>query len=130
MHAASQSTGLEQPSEVGKAGLPGHEWSAEDQEAYDKEMSRAVGSTGASPPSTMNLPADFIPLDDERQQEKYAESLVSVLKNLKAGYWDELLSWAESGSTVSLNRRIAFFLKCFFSFVSPCLPVLSSWSQA
>jgi hypothetical protein len=100
MHAAPESSGLEEPTEVPEAGEAGAEWTSEDQEAYDKEISRALGTTGREGEQgddKLGLPAGFLPMESSEQQAQYALSLVKVLKNLKGGYWDELLGWAEEG---------------------------------
>lgn len=99
MHTAPESSGDEEPTHVPDAGEAGHEWTSEDQEAYDKEISRALGTTGkeGSSGDTLGLPVGFLPIESKEEQAKYALSLVKVLQNLKGGYWDELLGWAEGG---------------------------------
>ncbi len=104
MHAASESTGDEEPIELPKPGKMGYEWTAKDQEAYDNEMRRALGTTDAPGGPTLGLPVGFLPIENEEQEEKYASALVSVLRTLKSGYWDELLTWAESGTSVCNNN--------------------------
>ncbi len=99
MHVGSESTGDEEPIKLPDSDKIGEEWNAKDQEAYDNEMRRALGTTGYEP-QTLGLPVGFLPIDNEEQEEKYAQILVSVMRNLKSGYWDELLAWADSGSTV------------------------------
>eukprot|EP00285_Hemiselmis_virescens_P018254 CAMPEP_0173391412 /NCGR_PEP_ID=MMETSP1356-20130122/18366_1 /TAXON_ID=77927 ORGANISM="Hemiselmis virescens, Strain PCC157" /NCGR_SAMPLE_ID=MMETSP1356 /ASSEMBLY_ACC=CAM_ASM_000847 /LENGTH=1138 /DNA_ID=CAMNT_0014349039 /DNA_START=24 /DNA_END=3436 /DNA_ORIENTATION=- len=93
MHASS----WEEPTHVPAAGNPGHEWTAEDEKAYGKEIRRALGSTGKGGGDTMGLPVGFLPIEDKGEQQVYAMGLVNALRNLKAGYWEELLGWAEGG---------------------------------
>jgi len=99
MHAAPESEGDEEPTHVPDAGNPGHEWTAEDEAAYSKEIKRALGATGhgGEAEDGLSLPTGFLPIEDKEQQEVYAEGLVNALKNLKSSYWEELLGWAEGG---------------------------------
>jgi hypothetical protein len=68
---------------------PGDEWRATDQEQYDKDMVSATADAKHS-----MHPA--FPLDDQYVQDA---DLVDVFGNMREGYMEELLHWAEQGGT-------------------------------
>jgi len=86
--------------------MPGHEWSAGDQMHYDSNMRYAFGEEGTKKIDGMKLPPSFMPIDDPGMQQQYAHNLVEVLRNLKSGYLEEMLKWAEKGPTAE-NSYIA-----------------------
>eukprot|EP00961_Rhodomonas_salina_P290576 3926232-Rhodomonas_salina.2 len=98
-HAAPESTGSEEPLHPapGIHRLPGEAWTAEDQDAYDAEVQRAVGETDHEY-DEHQLPSPLTPISDPKMQKEYAKNMVRMLKQLNAGYIGELLTWAESGS--------------------------------
>jgi len=81
-----------QPTKDGKP----QRWTAADQVEFDKHMTRALGFSGPAPPE-QHVPAMFLPLASLPLQKTYAHNLVRVLQDMKAGYVDELISWAVSG---------------------------------
>ena len=68
---------------------PGHEWRAKDQEQYDTDMVSATADAKHS-----MHPA--FPLDDQYVRDA---DLVDVFGNMRQGYMEELLHWAEQGGT-------------------------------
>ena len=86
--------------------LPGHEWTDTDEKHYDSNMAEATGEAGTKPYDGIHLPPSFIPISDVAMQKQYAHNLVEVLRNLKSGYLEEMLKWAENGPTAE-NSYIA-----------------------
>ncbi len=78
---------------------PGEEWTAADEKHYDSNMADAVGDAGTHTYDGMKLPPSFMPIADPGLQKEYAHNLVEVLRNLKTGYLEEMLKWAEQGPT-------------------------------
>ena len=86
---------------------PGHEWNAADEQSYQDSMAEATGSAGTTAAEKgVPLPTAFMPIDDPGMRKQYAKNLVDVLRNLKAGYLDEMVQWAEKGPTAE-NSYIA-----------------------
>ena len=86
--------------------MPGDEWTDKDQHHYDTNMAQAVGEAGTTTYDGMKLPPSFMPISDPAMQKQYAHNLVGVLRNLKSGYLEEMLKWAEKGPTAE-NSYIA-----------------------
>jgi hypothetical protein len=82
----------------------GHEWTAADERHYQDSMADGTGAATAG--EHMHLPPSFLPIAEPAMQQQYARNLVEVLRNLKSGYLEEMVQWADKGPTAE-NSYIA-----------------------